>query len=61
MLFLNIYHKYMESSKNYEQYKASLKIVISQTGYDEKEASEKLKKWDNDFIKVIKEYLNPDF
>ena len=57
ILFLNIYHKYMEN----EKMKACIKIVISQTNYTDQEAFEKLKKWDNDFIKVIKEYLNPDF
>ena len=57
ILFLNIYHKYMEN----EKIKTCIKIVISQTNYTDQEAFEKLKKWDNDFIKVIKEYLNPDF
>ena len=57
ILFLNIYHKYMEN----EKMKACIKIVISQTNYSDEEAFEKLKEWDNDFIKVIKEYLNPDF
>jgi len=44
-----------------EKMKACIKIVISQTNYSDEEAFEKLKEWDNDFIKVIKEYLNPDF
>ena len=51
----------MEKSNNYEQYKACLTLVMSQTNYNKDEAIEKLKKWDNDFIKVIKEYLNPNF
>ena len=38
---------------------ACLKIVMSQTNYDKKMATQKLTEWDNDFIKVIKEYLNP--
>ena len=29
--------------------------------YDRETAEAKLKEWDNDFIKVIKEFLNPDF
>jgi hypothetical protein len=48
-------------TENYDQYKACLKIVMTQTNYDEEMATTKLKEWDNDFIKVIKEYLNPKF
>ena len=33
---------------------ACLKIVMSQTNYDKKMATQKLTEWDNDFIKVIK-------
>ena len=38
-----------------------LKIVMSQTNYDKDTAEQKLLEWDNDFIKVIKEFLNPNF
>ena len=48
-------------TENYDQFKACIKIVMSQTNYDEEIACAKLKEWDNDFIKVIKEYLNPNF
>ena len=51
----------MDKADNYEKFKACLKLVMSQTNYTEEEATDKLKKWDNDFIKVIKEYLNPEF
>ncbi len=51
----------MEKINNYDQYNACLKIIISQTNYTEEEAVLKLKKWDNNFINVIKEYLNPNF
>jgi len=51
----------MEKINNYDQYNACLKIIISQTNYSEEEAVVKLKKWDNNFINVIKEYLNPNF
>lgn len=44
-----------------DKIKACIKIVISQTNYTEEEASVKLKEWDYNFIKVIKEYLNPKF
>ena len=46
---------------NTEKFKACLKIVISQTNYDNDLATKKLIEHDEDFIKVIKEYLNPNF
>tara|TARA_B100000674_G_C37765144_1_gene879855 strand:+ start:343 stop:609 length:267 start_codon:yes stop_codon:yes gene_type:complete len=36
-------------------------IVCSQTNYTKEEAENKLEKWNGDYIKVIKEYLNPNF
>ena len=36
-------------------------LVIRQTNYDEKKAKERLLFWENDYISVIKEYLNPQF
>jgi hypothetical protein len=38
-----------------------VKLVMRQTDYNEEEAKSKLKKWNNNYINVIKEYLNPDF
>ena len=49
------------SEKQMTQTDACIKIIMSQTNYDEEMAQKKLKEWDNDFIKVIKEYLNPNF
>ena len=49
------------SSSQITQDDACLKIIMTQTNYDEEMARKKLKEWDNDFIKVIKEYLNPNF
>tara|TARA_X000000368_G_scaffold362372_1_gene307031 strand:+ start:848 stop:1255 length:408 start_codon:yes stop_codon:yes gene_type:complete len=40
---------------------SQLKIIMSQTDYDEETAEKKLQYWNNDFIKVIKEFLNPRF
>ena len=40
---------------------AQIKIIMSQTNYDKDTAEKKLKEWNNDFIKVIKEFLNPNF
>ena len=34
---------------------------MRQTDYTEEEAIDRLKKWNNNYINVIKEYLNPDF
>ena len=38
-----------------------INLVIKQTDYDEEKAKERLTHWDNDYISVIKEYLNPNF
>ena len=40
---------------------AQIKIIMSQTNYDKDTAEKKLQEWNNDFIKVIKEFLNPNF
>jgi len=44
-----------------ERYKNLVKLIKSQTNYTDEEAIEKLNEWNNDYIKVIKEYLNPNF
>ena len=36
-------------------------MIQRQTNYTEKETKEKLMLWDNNYINVIKEYVNPDF
>ena len=36
-------------------------LVIRQTNYGKKKAKERLLFWENDYISVIKEYLNPQF
>ena len=36
-------------------------MIQRQTNYTEKENKEKLMLWDNNYINVIKEYVNPDF
>ena len=41
--------------------KEVINLVMRQTDYTEKEAIDRLKKWNNNYINVIKEYLNPDF
>ena len=46
---------------NSEKFKSCLKIVVSQTNYDEEKATQKLIEYKEDFITVIKEYLNPNF
>jgi len=43
------------------QKEAMINIITSQTDYDSEKAELKLKEWNNDFIKVIKEFLNPNF
>ena len=36
-------------------------LVQRQTGYTREQCEEKLKIWDNNYINVIKEYMNPEF
>ena len=47
------------SSSNRE--KEVIKLVMRQTDYTEEQAKEKLAQWNNNYINVIKEYLNPNF
>jgi hypothetical protein len=44
-----------------ERYKNLVKLIKNQTNYTDEEAIEKLNEWGNDYIKVIKEYLDPNF
>jgi hypothetical protein len=39
----------------------TINLVISQTNYDRDISIQKLEFWNGDYIKVIKEYLNPNF
>ncbi len=39
----------------------TLKLIMNQTNYSEETALEKLQKWDNNYMNVIREYLNPNF
>ena len=41
--------------------KEVINLVMRQTDYTEKETIDRLKKWNNNYINVIKEYLNPNF
>lgn len=38
-----------------------IKLVMRQTDYSEEKVIEKLKQWDNNYINVLKEYMNPNF
>jgi len=38
-----------------------IKLVMRQTDYNEEQVKEKLLEWNNNYIKVIKEYINPKF
>jgi len=38
-----------------------ISMILRQTSYTEEETIEKLKLWDNNYINVIKEYVNPNF
>tara|TARA_Y100001970_G_C14233997_1_gene860664 strand:+ start:780 stop:1166 length:387 start_codon:yes stop_codon:yes gene_type:complete len=39
----------------------TINLVITQTNYNRDTAIKKLEKWNGDAIKVVKEYLNPNF
>ncbi len=38
-----------------------IKIIKSQTNYDDDKAKNKLEEWKGDYMNVIREYLNPKF
>lgn len=38
-----------------------IELIKNQTDYTEEKIMEKLKYWNNDYLSVIKEYLNPSF
>ena len=38
-----------------------IKIIKSQTNYDDDKAKNKLGEWKGDYMNVIREYLNPKF
>jgi len=38
-----------------------IKIIMNQTDYSEEKATEKLHEWNDDYMNVIREYLNPKF
>ena len=44
-----------------KRYIGAIALIKSQTNYTEKEAKEKLEKWEGKYMNVIKEYLNPNF
>lgn len=46
---------------NNKRYNGAIALIKSQTNYTEKEAKEKLEKWEGNYMNVIKEYLNPNF
>lgn len=52
-------HTKSDGVEIYDTHKINL--IRNQTNYDDITIKQKLKKYDHDHIKVIKEYLNPDF
>ena len=47
--------------KHEERKNAIIELVMRQTNYSKEIASEKLSQWDNNYLHVIKEYMDPDF
>ena len=48
----------MELSEREEQI---IIMIMRQTDYDRETTIEKLKKWNNNYLNVMKEYMNPTF
>ena len=44
-----------------ERKKALIDLIMRQTDYDEETANIKLTQWNNNYLNVIKEYMNPNF
>ena len=38
-----------------------IKLIMRQTDYTKEQCEEKLLEWNNNYLNVIKEYINPDF
>ena len=47
--------------KHEERKNAIIELVMRQTNYSKEIASEKLSQWGNNYLHVIKEYMDPDF
>ena len=47
----------------YEKKKAeeTLSLILRQTDYDREMAEKKMKEWDNNYINIIKEFMDPNF
>ena len=43
------------------RFNAMIDLIQRQTDYDKEIAIEKLKKWNGNYLNVIKEWINPDF
>ncbi len=48
-------------SKEKKRKEEIINMIIRQTDYSSEKVEEKLLEWNNDYIKVIKEYINPNF
>ena len=53
--------KHNENHLKNENFEEHIKIILTQTNYTRNEAIDKLKIWNNNYINVIKEYINPNF
>ena len=51
----------MDCSKNLIREEQIIQLVQRQTDYDRETIIKKLETWDNNYLYVIKEYMNPDF
>ena len=50
--------KRKQKNKRHEEI---IKLIMRQTDYTEEQCESKLLEWNNNYLNVIKEYINPDF
>ena len=55
--------EYEKQKQEYAEKKReeTISMILRQTDYDKETATKKLKEWNNDYISVIKEFMNPKF
>jgi len=55
--------EYEKKKAEYEKKKAeeTLSLILRQTDYDREMAEKKMKEWDNNYINIIKEFMDPNF
>ena len=55
--------EYEKKKAEYEKKKAeeTISLILRQTDYDREMAEKKMKEWENNYINIIKEFMDPNF